>query len=102
MNPGVETLYHFEKRMRQMGREHQQDNCIHQNIVDAVPLRRIYVSQTLFELVLQCNVTEQGFWNYTTSCIIHGFSNAKFLGVNKKMCGEAKILITSYFFTHPL
>ncbi len=38
--------------MRQMGREHQQDNCIYQNIVDAVHLRRIYVSQTLFELVL--------------------------------------------------
>ncbi len=33
-------------------RRHQQDNFIHQKIVGAVPLRRIYVSQTLFELVL--------------------------------------------------
>ncbi|MDJ0620208.1 MAG: hypothetical protein QNJ63_26305 [Calothrix sp. MO_192.B10] len=35
---------------RWVGARHQQDNCIHQNIVDAVPLR-MYVSQTLFELV---------------------------------------------------
>ena len=38
--------------IRWVGTRHQQDNFIHQKIVDAVPLRGMYVSQTLFELVL--------------------------------------------------
>ena len=36
-----------------MGREHQSDNCIHQNIVVAVPLPIMYVWLTLFELVYE-------------------------------------------------
>ncbi len=35
-----------------VGARHQQDNFIPQEIVDAVPLRIMYVPQTLFELLL--------------------------------------------------
>ncbi len=35
-----------------IGTRHQSDNFIQQKIVDALPFQRMYVSQTLFELVL--------------------------------------------------
>ncbi|BAY98413.1 hypothetical protein NIES37_23630 [Tolypothrix tenuis PCC 7101] len=47
------SLYHFEKRTRQMSRGTAPVRyLICQKIEDAVPLQRIYLSQTLFELVL--------------------------------------------------
>jgi hypothetical protein len=49
---GKSYLYHFQKTTRQMGRGTAPVRyLICQKIVDAVPLQRVYLSQTLFELV---------------------------------------------------